>query len=359
MNGDVSDALRAGSTFLREQYFAQQPRYDQAAFVDRVQGRTEKIVSLQPLLARDDDPPGAAPDDLGGFGHFAVERMVRNMLADLRERLVVADAAGRLGEGAAGVSAALGALVGLREGIEDAVVAAAAQPGSPAVEDLVALQLAEGAPARVDQLTVAVAAYASAVGASADTVTRCVTAVEIVTQALAPQVRSAPPPFALLRLGPDNVSPLAPSAVGLGDLKLYGTRLGHFGAFGKQEWRAWDWAWGRLDAAAQLGRALGLGPDAVLALQQGIWAVEGGDRNLEDATAEMRHAPRVSFGRRAADGLLESTSRLLRAETDDLPAFLEVVARQVGAVLRTRWTLNPLWLVPGVLVRRKIRQLLG
>lgn len=38
--------------------------------------------------------------------------------------------------------------------------------------------------------------------------------------------------------------------------KLYGTRLGHFGGFGAEEYRAHDWLWGRLDAAACISTAL-------------------------------------------------------------------------------------------------------
>ena len=41
-----------------------------------------------------------------------------------------------------------------------------------------------------------------------------------------------------------------------GNEKLYGTRLGHFAAFGLEEWRTWDWTCGRLDAQVHLARAL-------------------------------------------------------------------------------------------------------
>ncbi|HYY75990.1 MAG TPA: DUF3376 domain-containing protein, partial [Gaiellaceae bacterium] len=38
--------------------------------------------------------------------------------------------------------------------------------------------------------------------------------------------------------------------------KLMGTRVHHFGAFFKDEWRAYDWTWGRLDGTAHLVRVL-------------------------------------------------------------------------------------------------------
>lgn len=54
--------------------------------------------------------------------------------------------------------------------------------------------------------------------------------------------------------------------------KLMGTQVHHFGAFFKDEWRAYDWTWGRLDGASHLinmlvtreslERALGRGADA-------------------------------------------------------------------------------------------------
>jgi predicted acylesterase/phospholipase RssA len=360
VSNDVSDALRAGSTFLREQYAAQQPRYDQAAFVERIQGRTGKAIRLAPVLGADSEGSGPVPDELGAFGHSAAERMVRNMLADLRQRLEETGPSEELGDGAGGVSAALGALVQQREGLEDAVVVEAAAFDGPAIGDLVTRALARGAEARRDQLSSAIEAYARAVGASGAVATEAVMAVEIVTQALAPQVRSAPPPFQLLRLGPDNVSPLAPSAAGIGDQKLYGTRLGHFGAFGKEEWRTWDWGWGRLDVAAQLGRALGLATDEIRDLQQGVWQVEGDGQDLEAATVKVGNFPeeelRRSFGSETVDGLLDSAARMLHSKQADLPELVATVAPKLGTTLRTRFSLSPLWLVPGITIRRKLRR---
>ncbi|MFF2509241.1 DUF3376 domain-containing protein [Streptomyces sp. NPDC058067] len=64
------------------------------------------------------------------------------------------------------------------------------------------------------------------------------------------------PQFEFLRLGPDDHSPVFPldKYAPLGDRKLYGIRLNHFGAFVRPEWRASDFTWGRLDASHHLLR---------------------------------------------------------------------------------------------------------
>ncbi|MGW6362449.1 patatin-like protein [Streptomyces sp. NPDC055092] len=85
----------------------------------------------------------------------------------------------------------------------------------------------------------------------------CLT-VEVVAQACASpeELAAHTPQFEFLRLGPDDHSPLFPQDeyAPLGDRKLYGIRLNHFGAFAKPEWRASDFTWGRLDAAHHLLR---------------------------------------------------------------------------------------------------------
>jgi predicted acylesterase/phospholipase RssA len=88
--------------------------------------------------------------------------------------------------------------------------------------------------------------------------------VEIVsrcTSARTPQQRSAP--FQFLRLGPDiplmllDDRPEGSIANDLKDRILYGTQVGHFGAFGAADWRHWDWLMGRLHCVAHLGAMLG------------------------------------------------------------------------------------------------------
>ncbi|MFD0144305.1 MULTISPECIES: patatin-like protein [unclassified Streptomyces] len=64
------------------------------------------------------------------------------------------------------------------------------------------------------------------------------------------------PEFEFLRLGPDDHSPVFPldKYAPLGERKLYGVRLDHFGAFVDPEWRESDFTWGRLDGAHHLLR---------------------------------------------------------------------------------------------------------
>ncbi|TDO44709.1 patatin-related protein [Kribbella sp. VKM Ac-2527] len=110
--------------------------------------------------------------------------------------------------------------------------------------------------------------------------------VEIVsrcTSARTPQQRSAP--FQFLRLGPDIPLTLLdelPEGSIAGDLKdriLYGTQVGHFGAFGAADWRKWDWLMGRLHCVAHLGAMLGADPDWIRETQRQVieseeWTVQ-------------------------------------------------------------------------------------
>ncbi|MFD5100391.1 DUF3376 domain-containing protein [Streptomyces albidochromogenes] len=82
-------------------------------------------------------------------------------------------------------------------------------------------------------------------------------AIEVVTRVYdtpAKLVQPLPPEFQFLRLSPDAMGPLfnVDSFAELGDRKLYGLRLKHFGAFVDAQWRRSDFVWGRLDAAHHL-----------------------------------------------------------------------------------------------------------
>ena len=87
-------------------------------------------------------------------------------------------------------------------------------------------------------------------------------AVEVVSRCTAsrmPDQRSVP--FSFVRLGTDVDLPVAGRegqeiAKTLGNRILYGTQVGHFGAFGADEWRRWDWLMGRLHAASHIGMLL-------------------------------------------------------------------------------------------------------
>ncbi|MCU1473006.1 DUF3376 domain-containing protein [Amnibacterium sp.] len=55
---------------------------------------------------------------------------------------------------------------------------------------------------------------------------------------------------------------------------LYGTRLGHFAAFGSRKWREWDWLWGRISATLHLCELLGV-PDQAAGIIRAIVEAEG------------------------------------------------------------------------------------
>ncbi|MFD4032614.1 DUF3376 domain-containing protein [Streptomyces sp. NPDC058637] len=94
-------------------------------------------------------------------------------------------------------------------------------------------------------------------GWSAQKVVSVCLAIEVVTRVYntpAKLVEPLPPEFQFLRLSPDNMGPLfnTDNIAKLGERKLYGLRLMHFGAFVDASWRRSDFAWGRLDAAHHL-----------------------------------------------------------------------------------------------------------
>jgi hypothetical protein len=88
---------------------------------------------------------------------------------------------------------------------------------------------------------------------------RTALAIEVVsrcTSSRTPDQRSVP--FSFVRLGTDVDLPVLGKegqalATSLGNRILYGTQVGHFGAFGADEWRRWDWLMGRLHAASHIG----------------------------------------------------------------------------------------------------------
>lgn len=105
--------------------------------------------------------------------------------------------------------------------------------------------------------------------------------VEIVsrcTSSRTPQQRSAP--FQFLRLGPDipltllDEFPEGSIADDLKDRILYGTQVGHFGAFGAADWRRWDWLMGRLHCVAHLGAMLGADADWIRETQRQVLQAE-------------------------------------------------------------------------------------
>jgi predicted acylesterase/phospholipase RssA len=112
--------------------------------------------------------------------------------------------------------------------------------------------------------------------------------VEVVTGAFAAdRTFNRPVAFDFFRFGPDIASPGikvrdpkdSNKQLPLGPWKLWGTHLGHFAAFGREEWREDDWVWGRLDGMAHLVRLLdaqaggseAFDPDAAIATLQELF----------------------------------------------------------------------------------------
>ncbi|HEU4945985.1 MAG TPA: DUF3376 domain-containing protein [Kribbella sp.] len=121
--------------------------------------------------------------------------------------------------------------------------------------------------------------------------------VEIVsrcTSARTPEQRSAP--FRFLRLGPDiplillDDRPEGSIANDLQDRILYGTQVGHFGAFGAADWRRWDWLMGRLHCVAHLGSLLGASAEWIRETQLLVLESEGW--KLDDIAGRIRRLAR-------------------------------------------------------------------
>ncbi|MEJ2862422.1 DUF3376 domain-containing protein [Actinomycetospora flava] len=357
--GGLGSALAVAEEALYPLYVAEEPARDRAALVGRVArrtGRTRIEPSPEPPQVGPDAGDVPLPEALGVLGHAASERMVRLLLADIRERLEQSPPSEGLTTAASTVSEALSTLVVCREAMEDELLSeeAATDPEGAAQAALDA-RVTE----RNTLLEGALDAYSNTVEADRAAVGRVVRATEIVMQAVSPRTRPAPPPFRLLRIGPDTPSPLAPGSALWGQKKLFGTALGHFGAFGEESWRDWDYTWGRLDAAANLADVLGADPDDIEVLQDRIRTAEGVediDTRLEEVVALEDAELRQLFAARGRlDGLLGSASRFLRAEHPGQPALLATIAPWVGSMIRPRPLPRLSWVLPGTLVRRWIR----
>ncbi len=219
--------------------------------------------------------PPEQPDWTGGDGRWlwglgTAERVCRLMVRDLWDR----------GVGRAAVAPVAAALAKV-ESVRDALNLRIDKDAESAPSD--DLELVAWAAERFTALKVqeavahcvrsAATAYSEARGEGIDptAVVRAGLTVEVATNAFhayQPFRRTAP--FEFLRLGPDVETPMVdctdrtPDTVReavtearrSGDKKLFGTRMGHFAAFGLEEWRAWDWTAGRLDAQTHLSRAL-------------------------------------------------------------------------------------------------------
>lgn len=124
----------------------------------------------------------------------------------------------------------------------------------------------------------AVSAWANARELPLDQAWSRLLSVEVLVHSVSSRTGAQPPAFSLYLVSPnspDQVSllglqPRASRDPSWPNSKLYGTRFGHFGAFGSTAFRDWDWMWGRLD------RVVGLEAGQLIAL-----ARESGETQFE------------------------------------------------------------------------------
>ncbi|RZU30451.1 DUF3376 domain-containing protein [Blastococcus saxobsidens] len=292
--------------------------------------------------------PPAEPDwtgegDQWRWGLGAAERVCRLFVRDLWDR-------GLGGAAAAPVTAALARV----EAVRDAVTVSIVQNADKApLDDLglvawasdrfAALQVQEALAHCVGSAARGYAAARSGVVEPA-AVVRAGLTVEVATNAFsAYQPFRRTSPFEFLRLGPDVEAPFvdcvdaAPDVVRTrardarrtGDKKLYGTRMGHFAAFGLDTWRAWDWTAGRLDAQTHLARALLDSPDgpaatvdwtasvqevtvrAELGRSPAEWAQQRGELLGKDDGSLLRDLRREPYGETLAVAVVDAVMRAL------------------------------------------------
>ncbi|GAB2662213.1 DUF3376 domain-containing protein [Kribbella swartbergensis] len=217
------------------------------------------------------------------WGTGAAERVVRLVLRSLRTRLGSADSPQRdeLERRLQATSDCLMKTQAVRDALSERLAKADFELGLPGGAETVAVGLSD----IFEDLQVQRAlgdAFAELIAAVGWDVVETALEVEIVsrcTSARTPQQRSAP--FQFVRLGPDVPLTLLDDlqegsvANALKDRILYGTQVGHFGAFGAADWRRWDWLMGRLHCVAHLGALLGADPDWIRETQRQVLVAEG------------------------------------------------------------------------------------
>lgn len=193
------------------------------------------------------------------WGFSAADRLVRLLLRSVRT-----EAAPGFTDAREQLDRCAGRLQAIREVLDDRLRSIDVSGTTEQLADGVravytALRLDEELAAIVQE---AAGTLAGVLGSGID-VTRVVTValtLEVVNGAsgLPDQYRPTPA-FEFTRFDvevPDGVFDIDLTGHDVGEL-LYGTRLGHFAAFGEQRWRHWDWMWGRISGAVHLCRLLG------------------------------------------------------------------------------------------------------
>ncbi|NIK60976.1 DUF3376 domain-containing protein [Kribbella shirazensis] len=267
--------------------------HDQSTVLDAAtalsEGEIDEILATEhPWVPGPDGSTAALRDDAEGnpswlWGTGAAERIVRLILRSLRYRVSEAPVAERddLDKRLGAASDCLLKVQAVRDAL-DAELAAADLDLRPAGG---AEAVAVGLNDIFEDLQIQRAlgdAFAELIAVIGWDLVDTALEVEIVsrcTSARTPEQRSAP--FQFLRLGPDI--PLAvldelqegSIANQLNDRILYGSQVGHFGAFGAADWRRWDWLMGRLHCVAHLGAMLGADAAWIRETQRQVLQAEG------------------------------------------------------------------------------------
>jgi patatin-related protein len=180
-----------------------------------------------------------------------------------------------------------------------------------------------------------------------------------------PAPTKAAPIFDFIRLGPskaprnlqadihaalDAASAAAGRPATMSDI-LYGTRLSHFAAFGREDWRAWDWMWGRIHAAVHLGTLLGLSDTDINEVTGHIITAEG--RTIADVSQQISDVIPATSARLIADleadNLLPlTTDAVLSLLASTRPTFPEVpqLIRTIGGWANALGAHHPAGLSP-------------
>ncbi len=147
--------------------------------------------------------------------------------------------------------------------------------------------------------------------------------VEVVRRAAAGTDPYTPTPrFRFYRFGANCGSPLVAGGKPP-DNKLLGLRVGHFGGFLDRSWRAYDWAWGRMDGATQLIGML-VNPRALEARFGDGAAADLGDAEANEALADLRlNWSDADALKRLRDALVRRFHRAILAE--ELPTIAEAM----------------------------------
>ncbi|WP_433167455.1 DUF3376 domain-containing protein [Kribbella sp. CA-247076] len=275
------------------------------------------------------------------WGTGAAERVVRLVLRSLRTKLGTAPPAEReeLEKRLQETSDCLLKAQAVRDALSARLVKAELELGLPGGAETVAVGLSD----IFEDLQVQRAlgdAFADVIAAVGWDLVETALEVEIVsrcTSARTPQQRSAP--FQFVRLGPDIPLTLLDDlqegsvANSLKDRILYGTQVGHFGAFGAADWRQWDWLMGRLHCVAHLGAMLGADPDWIRETQRQVllaedWKVEKVAERVQRLADDFRDATVLSALTTMRDELNQSAEG--RATTKGLADRMVQVSGGLG-----------------------------